>query len=91
VVVVGGANSNNTRELVETCRRACERVYHVQGAADLRPDWFVGAEVAGITAGTSTPDSTIDAVERWLEAWIADRRAVSSADRSDHLLESALG
>jgi len=39
-------------------------VHHVQTAADLRPEWFAGAETVGITAGTSTPDAAIDAVER---------------------------
>lgn len=66
VVVVGGSNSNNTRELVATCRRFCPRVHHVQTAADLQPEWFEGAETIGLTAGTSTPDITIDGVEHWL-------------------------
>ncbi len=67
VLVIGGANSNNTRELVATCRRFCERVYHVQTAADLHGTWLAGAETIGITAGTSTPDVVIAGVERWLE------------------------
>jgi 4-hydroxy-3-methylbut-2-enyl diphosphate reductase len=29
VVVIGGAHSNNTHELVNTCRRFCPRVHHV--------------------------------------------------------------
>lgn len=66
VVVIGGANSNNTKELVATCGQFCERVHHVQGAADLRPEWFEGAEIVGLTAGTSTPDSTIANVENRL-------------------------
>ncbi|PAW91636.1 MAG: 4-hydroxy-3-methylbut-2-enyl diphosphate reductase [Pedosphaera sp. Tous-C6FEB] len=66
VVVIGGAHSNNTRELVATCARFCPRVHHVQGLDDLRPEWFVGAETVGLTAGTSTPDTTIDAVEQAL-------------------------
>ncbi len=63
VVVIGGAHSNNTRELVATCRRHCVRVHHAQTADDLRSDWFAGARTVGITAGTSTPDSVIDNVE----------------------------
>ena len=63
VIVVGGASSNNTRELVKTCGRYCDRVHHVQTDADLQPDWFLGAEVVGLTAGTSTPDDVIDRVE----------------------------
>jgi 4-hydroxy-3-methylbut-2-enyl diphosphate reductase len=63
VVVIGGAHSNNTRELVATCARFCPRVHHVQGAADLHAAWFTGAETVGLTAGTSTPDAVIDGVE----------------------------
>ena len=70
VIVVGGAHSNNTHELVATCGRHCARVHHVQGPDDLRADWFAGANVVGITAGTSTPDSAIDSVERWLNEFV---------------------
>jgi len=64
VIVVGGASSNNTRELVNTCRQDCGRVHHVQTEADLRAEWFVAAGTVGITAGTSTPDHVIDGVEQ---------------------------
>jgi len=70
VIVIGGANSNNTRELVATCSCHCPRVHHVQSAADLQPAWFSDGEVVGITAGTSTPDTTIEAVEGWLKRFI---------------------
>ena len=63
VVVIGGAHSNNTRELVTTCSRLCRRVHHVQTAGDLRAEWFQAGDTVGLTAGTSTPDSTIQAVE----------------------------
>jgi 4-hydroxy-3-methylbut-2-enyl diphosphate reductase len=63
VLVVGGRSSNNTRELVNTCARYCARVHHVQTDADVRPEWFDAAEVVGLTAGTSTPDEILDAVE----------------------------
>jgi 4-hydroxy-3-methylbut-2-enyl diphosphate reductase len=66
VVVIGGAHSNNTRELVETCSKFCSRVHHVQTAADLRAEWFANAETVGITAGTSTPDTVIAEVEKRL-------------------------
>lgn len=67
VVVIGGANSNNTRELVNTCSRFCRRAHHVQTAGDLRREWFGEADTVGITAGTSTPDQIINEVEQRLE------------------------
>jgi 4-hydroxy-3-methylbut-2-enyl diphosphate reductase len=73
VVVIGGAHSNNTQELVRACSRFCERVHHVQAAIDLREEWFEGVLTVGITAGTSTPDSSIDEVEQWLDQ-LASRR-----------------
>src|ERR1700690_3555652 len=40
VVVIGGAHSDNTHELVKTCSRHCPRVHHIQTAGDLREEWF---------------------------------------------------
>jgi 4-hydroxy-3-methylbut-2-enyl diphosphate reductase len=66
VLVIGGARSNNTRELAATCARHCPRVHQVEGAADLRGSWFLPSDTVGITAGTSTPDDVIREVEEWL-------------------------
>lgn len=71
VIVVGGAHSNNTRELAATCGRFCPRVHHVAQADELRPEWLNGAKTVGLTAGTSTPDNVIDAVEDRLHALAA--------------------
>ena len=60
--VVGGRNSNNTRQLVLRCQERGLPAYHVQGPDDLQPEWFDGIETVGLTAGTSTLDETIDAV-----------------------------
>ena len=75
VIVIGGAHSNNTRELVETCGRFCCRVHHVQTANDLRAEWFSGGTTVGLTAGTSTPDTVIDAVEQALAKFSAWKEA----------------
>jgi 4-hydroxy-3-methylbut-2-enyl diphosphate reductase len=64
VVVVGGKNSNNTRELAALCLERGRRVLHVEAADDLDPAWFEGLNAVGLTAGTSTLDETIDEVER---------------------------
>jgi 4-hydroxy-3-methylbut-2-enyl diphosphate reductase len=82
VIVIGGAHSNNTRELVGTCGRQGARVYHVQTADQLQEEWVGQACCVGITAGTSTPDDTIDAVERRLQAWAAARAPLVLADQA---------
>jgi 4-hydroxy-3-methylbut-2-enyl diphosphate reductase len=78
VLVVGGAHSNNTRELVQTCRRYCGRVHHIQTADDLRSEWFADTDTIGLTAGTSTPDATIHEVERWLDRFASRQHHLHS-------------
>lgn len=78
VVVVGGPESNNSRKLTELARSLGRPAYQVAGAAELRPEWFRGARVVGLTAGTSTPGATINAVRRWLETLDASADEVSS-------------
>ena len=75
VVVIGGAHSNNTHELVKTCSRFCRRVHHVQTAADLRAEWFCMNDIVGITAGTSTPDSVITSVEKTIGSLAGKERS----------------
>jgi 4-hydroxy-3-methylbut-2-en-1-yl diphosphate reductase len=62
IVVVGGLTSNNTRQLVETCRAAGRRTVHVERPEDLRAADFCGMAVVGLTAGTSTLPETVEAV-----------------------------
>lgn len=72
VIVIGGAHSNNTRELVATCSAHCSQVHHVQSEEDLKPEWLAGCRSVGITAGTSTPDEVVDAVENKLRSWSSE-------------------
>jgi 4-hydroxy-3-methylbut-2-enyl diphosphate reductase len=67
LVVVGGPNSNNSRKLTELGLKAGRPTYQVAGPEDLRPEWFAGRHVVGLTAGTSTPDGVVHAVRTWLE------------------------
>ena len=68
IVVVGGRASNNTRQLVETCRAAGKVAFHIERPNELRAEWFRKIEVVGLTAGTSTLPETVRAVhERLLE------------------------
>jgi 4-hydroxy-3-methylbut-2-enyl diphosphate reductase len=85
VIVVGGANSNNTRELVNTSRAHCAQVHHVQTEADLRAEWFEGAATVGLTAGTSTPDEVIERTDRRIRELASEagqREACAPSSRS---------
>jgi 4-hydroxy-3-methylbut-2-en-1-yl diphosphate reductase len=67
IVVVGGRQSNNTRQLVETCRAAGRRALHIERPEELQPEWFRGVRVVGLTGGTSTLPETVEAVRQRLE------------------------
>jgi 4-hydroxy-3-methylbut-2-enyl diphosphate reductase len=67
IVVVGGPDSNNSRKLTELARRLGRPAYQVANAEQLEPGWFAGVGIVGLTAGTSTPDSIIQAVRARLE------------------------
>lgn len=67
VVVVGGRLSNNTRQLVETCRAAGRRAIHVERAEELVRSDFENVAVVGVTAGTSTLGETVAEVIARLE------------------------
>jgi len=55
MVVVGGKNSSNTKQLFTICEENIKS-YLVEDENDLKPEWFLGKNVCGITAGASTPD-----------------------------------
>jgi 4-hydroxy-3-methylbut-2-enyl diphosphate reductase len=72
MVVVGGKNSSNTRTLALRSEECGARAYHVETAAELRPEWFGPSERVGITAGVSTPVRLVVEVRDWLEALSRD-------------------
>jgi 4-hydroxy-3-methylbut-2-enyl diphosphate reductase len=67
IVVVGGRESNNTRELARTCRAAGRRVVHIERAEELEAADFHGTKIVGVTAGTSTLPETVSAVVAQLQ------------------------
>lgn len=66
MVVIGGRNSSNTTRLAEVCALTCPRTFHIESAGELDPAAFAGCRRVGVTAGASTPENQIAAVEAFL-------------------------
>lgn len=67
MVVIGGKNSANTTRLAQICHENNNRTYHIETADELRPEWFEGCHMVGVTAGASTPNWILKEVEERLK------------------------
>lgn len=68
MVVIGGRNSSNTTRLAEVCVLTCPRTFHIESTDELDPEAFADCRRVGVTAGASTPENQIAAVEAFLRA-----------------------
>ncbi|MCD8317103.1 MAG: 4-hydroxy-3-methylbut-2-enyl diphosphate reductase, partial [Eggerthellaceae bacterium] len=66
MLVIGGRNSSKTTRLIEICEEACQRTYHVESTNEIERSWLENAASGGITAGASTPEDQIRAIEDYL-------------------------
>ena len=62
VIVIGGKNSSNTKQLLSIAQEFCSDSYLVENEKELEAKWFEGKEKCGVTAGASTPDWIIKKV-----------------------------
>ena len=62
MVVIGSANSSNTRKLYEIASEECAHTYYVQSVRDLDLAPLHTFRCVGITAGASTPRNIIEEV-----------------------------
>jgi 4-hydroxy-3-methylbut-2-enyl diphosphate reductase len=66
ILVIGGKNSANTQRLYNTACGICEKAWHIERPEEIPGEAFSLSRI-GITAGASTPDEVIDAVEQALQ------------------------
>ena len=59
VLVLGSDNSSNSERLCEVARAAGTEAYLIDDASEIQPVWLERAEVVGITAGASAPESLV--------------------------------
>jgi len=59
MIIIGSKASANTRRLYEISRSLNKKSYWVNSGKEIKKSWFSKAKSVGITAGASTPESTI--------------------------------
>jgi (E)-4-hydroxy-3-methyl-but-2-enyl pyrophosphate reductase len=65
IIVVGGKNSANTRELVNLAKMQGRNAYHIEHADELKSEWLLGEDRVGLIGGCSTPmDTLLEVKER---------------------------
>ena len=65
ILVIGGGNSANTRRLLQTALDSGKPAWLAESADDI-PQEVYRYSTIGLAAGASTPDSSIDAIEKQL-------------------------
>ncbi|MGV8844285.1 MAG: 4-hydroxy-3-methylbut-2-enyl diphosphate reductase [Pseudomonas sp.] len=69
LLVVGSPNSSNSNRLRELAERLGTPAYLIDGAQDLKREWFDGVQRIGITAGASAPEVLVRGVVDCLRGW----------------------
>lgn len=81
IIVIGGRNSSNSKELYAKCRELGVESHFIQSEEQLQKEWFNGKEKIGVTAGASTPDYLInDVVKKIREIYSAKNPALSASN-----------
>ena len=68
VIVVGGYNSSNTRQLVKLCHSLGVRTCFIEREDDLDIEEWKGVKKIALTGGTSTPKETIEKIKNRLSS-----------------------
>ena len=62
MMVVGGKNSSNTKQLHNISKEFCKDSYLIESENELEEEWFINKKKCGVTAGASTPDWIIEKI-----------------------------
>ncbi len=68
MIVIGGKNSSNTKQLHSICLENCPDSYLIENENELNNSWFTNKKLCGVTAGASTPDWIIQQVINKIES-----------------------
>ena len=88
MLVVGSVNSSNSNRLRELAEKQGVPSYLVDGAQDIKPEWLVGVQHIGVTAGASAPESLVTGVLEHLRQQVS--AAVSEIEGVAEHMEFAL-
>jgi 4-hydroxy-3-methylbut-2-enyl diphosphate reductase len=59
VIVLGSQNSSNSRRLAEIAASLNKPAYLIDGAHELKAEWFAGVQTVLVTAGASAPEVVV--------------------------------
>jgi len=62
MIIIGGKNSSNTKQLFSISKENCSESYHIEDEKEIEKKWFKNKTLCGISAGASTPDWIIQNV-----------------------------
>lgn len=68
MIIIGGKNSSNTKELVKIVQEECENVYSIETIDEIKNEKFDITKNVGIIAGASTPEESIIDVKNFFES-----------------------
>ncbi|MDR2151968.1 MAG: 4-hydroxy-3-methylbut-2-enyl diphosphate reductase [Helicobacteraceae bacterium] len=69
MIVIGGKNSSNTKQLHAIALQYCADSYLIESGEELRREWFADKRLCGISAGASTPDWIIEEATKAIGAF----------------------
>ncbi|MCU7495204.1 MAG: 4-hydroxy-3-methylbut-2-enyl diphosphate reductase [Ignavibacteria bacterium] len=67
IIFAAGKKSSNGKVLFNIAREENQRVYFVEDAHEISPEWFEKAESIGITGATSTPKWQMQMIKTYIE------------------------